>query len=161
MFPQRHLKGLRLGRGERQLRGHGGDALRRGARRAREAPSYPKTTRLQRRLKAGAQGSATRGLMSHRGGVVGVVGMGGQRLGGVRRWRVRGGARGQPGGPGLPAGVAERAEAAGTEHAEESPLELLAEARVDDGVQAAVEVAQPEGHLEDRLRRVVGWEHGA
>lgn len=35
---------------------------------------------------------------------------------------------------------------------DESPLELLAGAGVDDGIQAAVEVAKPKNHLEDRFR---------
>lgn len=39
----------------------------------------------------------------------------------------------------------------------EGLLELSAVAGVDDGVQAAVEVAQPEDHLEQRLRRTKVW----
>lgn len=77
--------------------------------------------------------------------------MGGQSLGSLWRWWECGGARGQPGRPGLSVGVPWWPEAAGTEHTEESPLELLTEARVDDGVQATVEVAQPECHLENGL----------
>lgn len=42
----------------------------------------------------------------------------------------------------------------------ESFLELLAEAGVDDGVEAAVEVTQPEGDFEHSLRGPVGWEDG-
>lgn len=44
------------------------------------------------------------------------------------------------------------------EQPSEGPLELLAGARVDDGVDAAVEVAQPEDHFEDHPRRLEGWE---
>lgn len=40
-------------------------------------------------------------------------------------------------------------QAASTEHAVEGLLELLAGARVDDGIDAAVEVTQPEGNLKD------------
>lgn len=38
------------------------------------------------------------------------------------------------------------------EDAYEGQFELSAVAGVDDGIQAAVEVAQPEDHLEERLR---------
>lgn len=47
------------------------------------------------------------------------------------------------------------------ENAGESFLELAAEARVDDGVDAAVEVAQPEGYLKNSVRRLIGREDGA
>lgn len=40
-------------------------------------------------------------------------------------------------------------QAAPTEHAVEGLLELLAGARVDDGIDAAVQVTQPEGNLKD------------
>lgn len=42
--------------------------------------------------------------------------------------------------------------AAALEDADEGLFELSAVAGVDDGIQAAVEVAQPEDHLEERLR---------
>lgn len=42
----------------------------------------------------------------------------------------------------------------------EGALELLAGARVDDGVEAAVEVAQPEHHLEHGVRGLQGGEQG-
>lgn len=47
------------------------------------------------------------------------------------------------------------------EDAQEGALELLAGARVDDGVEAAVEVAQPEHHLEHGVRGLQGGEEGA
>lgn len=37
-------------------------------------------------------------------------------------------------------------------------LELPVEAWVDNGVNAAVEVTQPEGYLKDGFRRLTGWE---
>lgn len=40
-------------------------------------------------------------------------------------------------------------------------LELPAEAWVDNGVNAAVEVTQPEGYLKDGFRRLTGWEDGS
>lgn len=40
-------------------------------------------------------------------------------------------------------------------------LEFLAEARIDNGVDATVEVTQPEGYLKDGLRRLTGWEDGS
>jgi hypothetical protein len=42
--------------------------------------------------------------------------------------------------------------AAALEDADEGLFELSAVAGVDDGIQAAVEVAQPEDHLKERLR---------
>lgn len=46
------------------------------------------------------------------------------------------------------------------EEAGESPLELFARARVDDGVDAAVEVAQPEDNFEEHPRGLQGREEG-
>lgn len=46
------------------------------------------------------------------------------------------------------------------ENTEEGFLELLAEAWVDHGVNAAVEVTQPEGYFKDGFRRLTGWEDG-
>lgn len=43
----------------------------------------------------------------------------------------------------------------------EGPVELLAEAGVDDGVDAAVEVAQPKDHLEDGFRGLQRRKEGA
>lgn len=43
----------------------------------------------------------------------------------------------------------------------EGSLELLAEAWVDNGVNAAVEVAEPEGYFKDGFRRLTGREDGA
>lgn len=40
-------------------------------------------------------------------------------------------------------------------------LELLAEAWVDNGVNAAVEVTQPEGDLKYGFRWFTGWEDGS
>lgn len=40
-------------------------------------------------------------------------------------------------------------------------LELPAEAWVDNGVNAAVEVTQPEGYFKDGFRRLTGWEDGS
>lgn len=42
----------------------------------------------------------------------------------------------------------------------ESPLELLAGARVDHGVNAAVKVSQPKDHFEHSLRWLQCWEEG-
>lgn len=47
------------------------------------------------------------------------------------------------------------------EHVVEGFLELLAEARVDDGVDAAVEVTQPEGYFKDGFRGLTGREDGS
>lgn len=58
-------------------------------------------------------------------------------------------------------GPVRSAEAVATENVLEGLLELLTEARVDDGVEAAVEVAQPESNFEDSVRGSVGWENGA
>ena len=52
-------------------------------------------------------------------------------------------------------------KAATTEHVLESFLELPAEAGVDDGVKAAVQVAKPEGDLKDGFRRLTGREDGS
>lgn len=52
-------------------------------------------------------------------------------------------------------------QATTTEHIVEGCLELLAEAWVDNGVNAAVEVTQPEGYLKDGFRRLTGWEDGS
>lgn len=41
----------------------------------------------------------------------------------------------------------------------EGLLVLLAKARVDDGVEAAVEVAQPESDFENSVRGFVRWEN--
>lgn len=49
-------------------------------------------------------------------------------------------------------------QAASTEHVVEGLLELPAEARVDNGVDAAVEVSQPEGYFKDGFRRLAGRE---
>lgn len=51
--------------------------------------------------------------------------------------------------------------ALGVENAGKGFLELPAEAGVDDGVDAAVEVAQPEGDLKNGVRRLAGWEDRA
>lgn len=51
--------------------------------------------------------------------------------------------------------------APGAENAGKGFLELAAEARVDDRVDAAVEVAQPEGYLKNGVRRLAGWEDRA
>lgn len=51
------------------------------------------------------------------------------------------------------------AEAAAMENVLEGLLVLLAKARVDDGVEAAVEVAQPESNFEDSVRGSVRWEN--
>lgn len=48
-----------------------------------------------------------------------------------------------------------------SEHAVEGFLELPAETRVDYGINAAVEVTQPEGYLKDGLRWFTGWEDGS
>lgn len=47
------------------------------------------------------------------------------------------------------------------ENAGKGFLELPAKARVDDGVDAAVEIAQPEGYLKNGVRRFAGWEDRA
>lgn len=47
-----------------------------------------------------------------------------------------------------------------TKHAVEGSLELLAGARVDYGIDAAVEVTQPEGDLKDGFWRLPGGEDG-
>lgn len=52
------------------------------------------------------------------------------------------------------------AETAGAQHAQEGFLKLLTGAGVDDGVDAAVEVAQPKGDLEDGVRGSVCREDG-
>lgn len=52
-------------------------------------------------------------------------------------------------------------EAAAMENILEGLLVLLAKARVDDGVEAAVEVTQPESNFEDSVRGSVRWENGA
>lgn len=52
-----------------------------------------------------------------------------------------------------------RSQAVSTQHVAEGSFELLTEARVDDGVNAAVEVTQPEGYLEDGFRRLTGWKN--
>lgn len=52
------------------------------------------------------------------------------------------------------------AEAAGAQHAQEGFLKLLTGAGVDDGVDAAVEVAQPKRDLEDGVRGSVCREDG-
>lgn len=49
----------------------------------------------------------------------------------------------------------------GAENAGKGFLELPAEARVDDGVDAAIEVAQPEGYLKNGVRRLAGREDRA
>lgn len=59
-----------------------------------------------------------------------------------------------PDGPAPPAALA-------LEQPDERALELLAGARVDDGVHAAVEVSQPEDDLEDDFRGLQGWEERA
>lgn len=51
--------------------------------------------------------------------------------------------------------------ALGVENAGKGFLELPAKARVDDGVDAAVEIAQPEGYLKNGVRRLAGWEDRA
>lgn len=56
-----------------------------------------------------------------------------------------------PDGPSAPPALA-------LEQADEGALELLAGARVDDGVHTAVEVPQPEDDLEDDFRGLQGWE---
>lgn len=56
-----------------------------------------------------------------------------------------------PEGPAPPAALA-------LEQPDERALELLAGARVDDGVHTAVEVAQPENDLENDFRRLQGRE---
>lgn len=65
---------------------------------------------------------------------------------------------------GLPLGFDSRgtgSPALAAEHAGEGFLELTAEAGIDDRVDAAVEVAQPEGYLKNGLRRFTGWEDRA
>lgn len=52
-------------------------------------------------------------------------------------------------------------QAATAEHTVEGFLELLAGARVDYGVNAAVQVTQPESYLEDGFRRLPGREDGS
>lgn len=52
-------------------------------------------------------------------------------------------------------------QATATQHIVKSFLELLAEAWVDDRVDAAVEVTQPEGYLKDGFRGLTGWEDGS
>lgn len=52
------------------------------------------------------------------------------------------------------------AEAARSQHAQEGFLKLLTGAGVDDGVDAAVEVAQPKRYLEDCVRGSVRREDG-
>lgn len=52
-------------------------------------------------------------------------------------------------------------QAATTEHIVKGFLELPAEAGVDNGVNAAVEVTQPEGDLKDGFRRLAGREDGS
>lgn len=47
------------------------------------------------------------------------------------------------------------------ENAGKGFLELTAEAGIDDGVDAAVEVAQPEAYLKNGLRGFIGWEDRA
>lgn len=56
-----------------------------------------------------------------------------------------------PDGPSPPVALA-------LEQPDERALELLAGARVDDGVHAAVEVSQPEDNLEHDFRGLQGWE---
>lgn len=51
-------------------------------------------------------------------------------------------------------------ETMSAQHAEEGFLELLTGARVDDGVDTAVEIAEPKGYLEHRVRRLVCREDG-
>lgn len=52
-------------------------------------------------------------------------------------------------------------QALASENAGEGLLELAAEAGVDDGVDAAVEVAQPEGDLKNGVGRLTGREDRA
>lgn len=52
------------------------------------------------------------------------------------------------------------AEAARTQHTQEGFLKLLTGTGVDDGVDAAVEIAQPKRYLEDCFRGSVLWEDG-
>lgn len=56
-----------------------------------------------------------------------------------------------PDGPSPPVALA-------LEQPDERALELLAGARVDDGVHAAVEVSQPEDDLEHNFGGLQGWE---
>lgn len=65
---------------------------------------------------------------------------------------------------GLPLGYDSRGSgspALAAEHAGKGFLELTAEAGIDDGVDAAVEVAQPEAYLKNGLRRFIGREDRA
>lgn len=78
----------------------------------------------------------------------------------------RAAARPRPVGVGAAAQATATAAAAATaalapEDAHEGALELLAGARVDDGVEAAVEVAQPEHHFEHGVGGLQGGEQGA
>lgn len=50
-------------------------------------------------------------------------------------------------------------QAAAAEHIVEGCLELPTEAWVDNGVNAAVEVTQPEGYFKDGFRGFIGWEN--
>lgn len=52
-------------------------------------------------------------------------------------------------------------QTAAVQHVVKGSFKLLAETRVDDGVNAAVEVAQPEGYLKDGFRRLTGREDGS
>ena len=52
-------------------------------------------------------------------------------------------------------------QAASAENIVEGLLELLTEAWVDNGVNAAVEVPQPEGYFKDGFRGLTGWEDGS
>lgn len=80
-------------------------------------------------------------------------------------WEVRGaGFEVRVGRMGVSLGFGSRwsgSPALGVENAGKGFLELAAEARVDDGVNAAVEVAQPEGYLKNGVRRLAGWEDRA
>lgn len=90
----------------------------------------------------------------------GGAGGGGVRLGSNKRRWTRTGTigRSKPQRLGAPATLS---EAASMQNVEEGPLELLAEAGIDNGVDTAVEVAQPEGDLKDGVRWPVRWEYGA
>lgn len=57
--------------------------------------------------------------------------------------------------------VAVGAEAGALEHVAEGPLEVAARARVDDGVEAAVQVAGPEERVEQGLRHVAALANGS
>lgn len=93
-------------------------------------------------------------------GLGGEAGGGGGRLGSDKRRWTRTGTigRSKPQRFGAPAPLSETAS---MQNVEEGPLELLAEAGIDNRVDTAVEVAQPEGDLKDGVRWPVRWEYGA